>query len=963
MLKSIKESDDSNSEINEEFEDFDSLNIFNIIDNQNLEFSINDYVSKLRKKLLIIQREKENKNIEEKKFDNNKNKLRIKHGEKTTTALNLCQIPFMKFEINPSETLEEIMYILNKKTKTLNEVIYLQHLLNLFDPKNFSILKNDSIDINEVLFDISICLNMKKYAKNEIIFNYGDVNDKLFFLLRGSVTLLEPVEKKGYMSMEQYIEYLNQLINIGEYELVRKIIDKNKLYKNNHAVMKIKNISEREIKKKSTEKIKIKEGINKLHNIASIEFNLNVEEKVKFYFPKEIVYSKEIISIEEYQKRTLPKYTKEIEAKKKKKFLFHYNKENDKDNSYVPIKEKNKHIFIYYSYSIKKELSPFNILGELSEDNEIMNKSGLTSQKQRIAEYSSTAICNEPSILLYINFNTFEKFVKQRQEAISTKNINSLLEIPFFKGINSSTFKEKYLQLFTLYNYKNGEFIFRQEEKMKNIYFIKSGEIELTMESSMNDINNILEKLKKNNINEMNQNDNIIKNKKKKKLALNNEDEEDFKIVNEFKNDKNVIKWRIMRINYKDAIGLNEILDENNKYYMNAKCTSYIGEIYSIDYTKFYEIINEEKNVKFSYENYCIKKEKTLFERLNSIKKIYLVDKYKIYKNKLKKSFSWKKDKEINYNNLSKKRNDIKLDLINEALGNSFSDKNIRINSDNRNDNKNNKIDLVLEKNALTLSSKEINKIKSAKASNRKTIINSEISNTKTDDGLKVRKYSGKIKINKNLNFFNDRNEQNNLLNKRFNSEGKEKVKKHKFKKNKSYFGLVRFKEFNNLIKTSRNDNKKNKKSNLEINPNFNKYLKEIKRYRLDSAKQPKINPFSRIFFPFQKENINLKSNNFKFFQCKNELEKFYFNTIEFLVLDKFIADKEYKNNKEKNDKNAKNKKQRSVKELKKNIKLMKSKNKFPNHLIRRLEAERKINYFPEKLMNFQNKKGIYFLG
>ena len=321
MLKSIKESDDSNSEINEEFEDFDSLNIFNIMDNQNLEFSINDYVSKLRKKLLIIQREKENKNIEEKKFDNNKNKLRIKHGEKTTTALNLCQIPFMKFEINPSETLEEIMYILNKKTKTLNEVIYLQHLLNLFDPKNFSILKNDSIDINEVLFDISICLNMKKYAKNEIIFNYGDVNDKLFFLLRGSVTLLEPVEKKGYMSMEQYIEYLNQLINIGEYELVRKIIDKNKLYKNNHAVMKIKNISEREIKKKSTEKIKIKEGINKLHNIASIEFNLNVEEKVKFYFPKEIVYSKEIISIEEYQKRTLPKYTKEIEAKKKKKFL------------------------------------------------------------------------------------------------------------------------------------------------------------------------------------------------------------------------------------------------------------------------------------------------------------------------------------------------------------------------------------------------------------------------------------------------------------------------------------------------------------------------------------------------------------------------------------------------------------------------------------------------------------------
>ena len=148
MLESVKESEDSNSENDDEFEDFDSLNVFNNIENQNLDYSINEYVSKLRKNLLNIEREKNNKKIEENKNDNNI-KPQIKHGEKITKALNLSQIPFIKFEINPNETMEEIIYILNKKTRTLNEVIYLQHLLNLYGPKNLSILKNNySTDIN-----------------------------------------------------------------------------------------------------------------------------------------------------------------------------------------------------------------------------------------------------------------------------------------------------------------------------------------------------------------------------------------------------------------------------------------------------------------------------------------------------------------------------------------------------------------------------------------------------------------------------------------------------------------------------------------------------------------------------------------------------------------------------------------------------------------------------------------------
>ena len=172
--------------------------------------------------------------------------------------------------------------------------------------------------------------------------------------------------------------------------------------------------------------------------------------------------------------------------------------ESDSDNS-NSFNNKNKNKVTYYSYELKKILSPFNIISDFSLDNELINKSDTNNQNKKKEEYLATAICNEPCQILYLNLNTYEKLVKQRKEVIDMKNILSILEVPFFKGLNANVFKEKYFKYFTLYNFKNGEFIFRQEEKMNNIYFIKSGEIELTMDASLYDINNIIEKLKKKN--------------------------------------------------------------------------------------------------------------------------------------------------------------------------------------------------------------------------------------------------------------------------------------------------------------------------------------------------------------------------------------------------------------------------------------------------------------------------------
>ena len=318
-----EENEDSEIE-NNNYNDDNLINLFNNLENQNFDFSINDYVSKIRKKISLIERANKNENNEESKNDNSK-KFKIKHGQKSTRALNITQIPYLKFKINPNETMNEILYIFSKRTRTINEVIYLQHLLNLYDTKNIYInYKNDLSDINEVMFNMSICLNMHTYQKNEIIFKYGDLNDKLFFLLSGSVTLLEPIENKCFMSIEQYIDYLHQLINVGEYDLVKKIIDINKVFKNISTVSRIKNNNEKDIKKTVAENLKINRGINKLHNITSIEFNLNFETRTSFEVPFDIINPNEIIDIEDYKKRVIPPFIndKSKQEPKKRKLLY-----------------------------------------------------------------------------------------------------------------------------------------------------------------------------------------------------------------------------------------------------------------------------------------------------------------------------------------------------------------------------------------------------------------------------------------------------------------------------------------------------------------------------------------------------------------------------------------------------------------------------------------------------------------
>ena len=255
----------------------------NYISNNNIDDSINEYISKLRKKLILIEKLTQDNNDNPKRkisSSNSKPSIRSKedlykkyginktkkdenrkiwnepeqYGQKMTMALNLLQVPFIKFKINPREAFEEVDYIFSKKIRSINEMIYLQHLLTLYNVIPSIFVNCDLIEPNEVLFNMAICLNMHNYKSNELIFKYGEYTDKLFFVLSGSVSLFEPVERSCKMDIDQYISYLNQLENFEEYELIKKIIEINKVYKNDSNVLMIKNKKEIFTKNKSNQR-------------------------------------------------------------------------------------------------------------------------------------------------------------------------------------------------------------------------------------------------------------------------------------------------------------------------------------------------------------------------------------------------------------------------------------------------------------------------------------------------------------------------------------------------------------------------------------------------------------------------------------------------------------------------------------------------------------------------------------
>ena len=203
--------------------------------------------------------------------------------EKLVRFLNKNQKNKLIYDLtiqNP-KTIKVIFYILNKSTRTFNDL----YLINsyLFRMENFiNLLKTYNSSIEQLIGLISSCIKPFKSEANKMIIHIGEKGNQFFIILKGSVSVLVPKERKVRISENDYKNYLKMLFNFNENYLLENTIK----YNNN-----LYNIKEREIKKVDEDFKSLREEIKNLDEYLSYincynfkEENFHEEIRILGYF-------------------------------------------------------------------------------------------------------------------------------------------------------------------------------------------------------------------------------------------------------------------------------------------------------------------------------------------------------------------------------------------------------------------------------------------------------------------------------------------------------------------------------------------------------------------------------------------------------------------------------------------------------------------------------------------------------
>ncbi len=500
---------------------------------------------------------------------------------------------------------------------------------------------------------------------------------------------------------------------------------------------------------------------------------------------------------------------------------------------------------------------------------------------------NASILCINNCIFGSLSKNMYDNCIKNVQLKLRRKKISFVLNCELFKEVQIEDFERKYFNFFKNFKLNQNDYLFKQGNERNEIYFIKQGEIELYMKTSLNELKNLIKK---------SENIKFDENKEKKelkKIILDN----NYNFLNQLNT------FHLFKIKENEIIGLNDYLDENNNFICDAKCISNNTEIYSIHIKYFNDILKTDYKIRTNFKDFINKKNKIMIERLFYIRNTLLNQKLNqiSYENK---KISMKLDKIFEKEYYEKQKNSF--------LQNSISFKHFKLNK------KNKKIRI---KNTSTFMSKKLNNFDDNKNlknieikidnniinnnnnnNNKEKILNKFISHTKTNSTENALNLIKK-RIQKKYNFSNFDNyssKENNLL--LSNSNFSNSIENNKYNLTfKNYFNNKNISKKRILIpifKTTFNNSKKRniyekieeRKYNFisnETNNNF--FEKKIFNDILDISSRNKNKIREKFFYKslytnqteFNKINPLIVDNIIENFQNKKNKKEFLFNSIK----------------------------------------------------------------------------------
>ena len=547
-------------------------------------------------------------------------------NEITKNTLNENGEEIYNIKFPKSVNLKEIIkYILEKEVRKKNYIILLRYYLTQFQSLLETInLSNKLYETKEIVNKIAMYIKREEIKKDKVIFYNGQIGKTFYIILEGEVSVLIPNEFNVEITPVKYLNYLKYLYNLNEYELLKLSYESNK----------------------------------KIINEVDYEF-ADILKNFDYCLDKclSLNYKMEEISVESYINRFLffdsdRIFNKSESENNKKSSNYEFNN-FEISNSFINKNNKNindlpfinrKYRFTLWKYAEVIKLGEGKCFGEIA------------LQRER-NKRTATVITLTDCLLGILQKDEYQSFMKKVMEKTRRNNIERLLNTKLFYGVNYHTFDTKLYNYFIFTKERKGDFMFKRGDKRTTLYYIKKGEIQLEINATCKQLDDII----------------MLIGGNPENRALNNLIKTNEKLM-EFINIPK--KFNISIYSQGDIIGTDEIIYLNSnklnieQLYTNLIDVSNISnsfsynefensflfngiymtncDIFKVDLHFLKNMINDNRLIKDNYEKMTRNKRERLIERLLTIKTNTILQYYNLINHK----------KNINYlNNISNEFN------------------------------------------------------------------------------------------------------------------------------------------------------------------------------------------------------------------------------------------------------------------------------------------------------------------
>ena len=525
-------------------------------------------------------------------------------------------------------------YMMIKPIKTTIEINIIK--LYLYKMKKFmSIFTNVNLSIEELMTKIVAQLKLEEIEADRVICKQGDRGDKFYLILKGTISVIIQKEYTVRMSKTDYLQFLIHLHLYQENELINRIILLNK----NVYFIEEKDLSmlftvfrvfkyfiDTNPHKYTTKYVAdFLEGEHDIYLLIRDKFDCSPERCVRIlglddlglrsaFLFYESQYEKMMSECSLIKKTTTAKgklgrgslisvkptieeiYTNIINTNAiSSEYIYLASKDNYCERLQPPavsnlIVDSEVKIFKYVEVVA---LNDGNIFGDVALQN---------SSKKRTA----TIITKTNCFFGTLTKSAYDLCLKSTQDRLRYMKILYFLNGPIFKNVNQNIFESKYFNWFKQIELNKNTVIFTKNSPMKNIFFIRHGELELSVKMSFEELNDIIKGL-----------GGKVNEEKEKKLACDSIEFHKFYYMK-----KHTFRFCLLKDN--EIAGLEDFVIDG-KYFCDCTVASGKISIFELE-ENFYQNLVAEKQIKKNVDEYVTLKKTVLCQRLLSVRETKLVN-------------------------------------------------------------------------------------------------------------------------------------------------------------------------------------------------------------------------------------------------------------------------------------------------------------------------------------------------